>query len=83
MGAAYCEVETLVGAFDSERACGQRWTAAEFNEMAALNASKAGRSAPRKLSEPDLARVRALRWQLFEKWRGVAPGEAPGLEFTV
>jgi hypothetical protein len=75
------EVESLVGTFDSERACGQIWTAQEFNEMAALNASNRNRPAPRKLDQDDLARVRALRSRLFEQWRAVEPGAALELEF--
>lgn len=75
------EVEALVGTFDSERACGQIWTATEFNEYAALTASNAGRPAPRLLSEDDLTRVRKLRSELFEKWRAVPPGSALELQF--
>ena len=75
------EVEALVGTFDAERACGQIWTADEFNEYAALNASNNGRPAPRLLSEDDLARVRKLRSELFEKWRAVPPGSALELQF--
>ncbi len=77
------EVEALVGTFDAERACSQIWIAAEFNEYAATSASNSDRPAPRQLSEDDLARVRALRSELFEKWRAVAPGSALQLQFEL
>ena len=75
------EVEALVGTFDAERACAQIWTASEFNEHAMTSACNSDRPTPRPLSEDELARVRALRSELFEKWGAVAPGCALQLQF--
>lgn len=75
------EVEALVGTFDSERAAAGIWSAAEFNEMAALNASSNHRPAPRKLCEDDLARIRTLRAALFTRWRELPAGSSLELVF--
>ena len=65
------EVERIVGLFDAERASGQLWTCEQFNE-----------SAPRRLSEEDIQRVRAIRSDLFDKWLSVAPGKKLELTFN-
>lgn len=50
------EVERIVGLFDAERASGVIWTVDEFNQYA-----------PR-LTEEDIAKVKAKRSELFERW---------------
>ncbi len=75
------EVEYLVGAFDSERAGGALWTAAEFNEYSGMQAASSGRKPPRRLVDSDLSRVRDLRARLFSDWSALAPGAAMELRF--
>ena len=75
------EVETLVGLLDGERGGSSIWTIDELNTMAALQASSAGRPAPRKLSAEDLARVKAKRSELFSRWFALPVGEAAELRF--
>ena len=75
------EVETLVGLLDGERGGSSIWTIDELNEMAALQASSAGRPAPRKLSAEDLARVKAKRSELFSQWFALPIGETMELRF--
>jgi hypothetical protein len=75
------EVEYLVGAFDSERAGGVLWTAAEFNEYSELQAASTGRQPPRRLSSEDLAAVRDLRTRLFSQWFALPPGSSLELRF--
>ena len=68
-------MEYIVGALDSERACGAIWTAEDFNQQSALHAEGAGLSAPRRLTDEELARVRLRRAELFAEWRAVEPGK--------
>jgi hypothetical protein len=74
------EVETLVGALDAERASGVLFTEAEFNEMAALQASNGGRPAPRCLSDAEIQAVRKRRSELFRQWQEVKEGSELVLE---
>ena len=55
------EVERIVGLFDAERASGVIWTLDEFNQYSPLMAS-------RRLSAEEIARVKAKRSELFERW---------------
>lgn len=75
------EVEYVVGVFDMERASSTLWTAEEFNENSAIQASAAGRSPMRRLTDEDLGRVRAKRGELFSRWFQLAPGQSIVLEF--
>ena len=62
------EVELIVGFFDSERRSMDRWSAADFNEHALkfVAAGKyAGKITPPALRDDDIARVRAVRDELF------------------
>ena len=74
-------VENLVGTLDSERASGSRWTAEEFNENTARFAANAGRSAPRNLTDDELARIRKRRAELFAQWAALEPGQSLELTF--
>ena len=74
------EVEHLVGLFDRERSGGVIWTAEEFNEFAWGQASSP-HPEPRRLTEADLSRVRALRGKLFSEWSALAPGGTIELSF--
>lgn len=68
------EAEHLVGSFDRERTAGAQWTAAEFNELAAVHAESAGRGAPRRITEAELMRARTRRDALFAEWSAVPAG---------
>ena len=76
------EVETLVGTLDAERACGTLLTAAEFNEMVALQASNGSRPAPRSLSDGEIQAVRKRRSELFRQWQEVKEGSELVLELV-
>jgi hypothetical protein len=64
------EVERIVGMFDMERASGTFVTAEDF-----------ANHAPRALSDPDIARVRACRGELFSRWSAIEPGGTLELQF--
>ena len=64
------EVETIVGVFDSERACGQLWTADEFSAFAR-----------RALSQSEIQKIRTARGNLFRQWSAVQPGQKLELQF--
>ena len=66
------EVERIVGLFDSERASAAHYSTGDFNQFS-----------PCALSSADIQRVRALRAELFEKWRSVTPGESLKLTFDL
>lgn len=65
------EVEKIVGSFDSERASGVLWSAEEFNSFS-----------PRKLTDEEIGRVRAIRADLFKRWAAVPAGTALELQFA-
>jgi len=67
-------VEHIVGMLDNEPASGAIWTAEEFHQHFAHPA------APR-LTDEDLARVRARRAELFRQWSEIAPGATLELLF--
>lgn len=74
--------ELIVGFFDVERASGVRWEAADFNERAAAYYGEhALAGPPPTLTDDDIARIRALRADLFARWDAVAPGDALELAF--
>jgi hypothetical protein len=75
------EVEYIVGSLDSERASGAIWLAKDFNRQAAIYASSAGLTEPRRLTDEALARVRARRAELLAQWKSMAPGETLELAF--
>jgi hypothetical protein len=75
------EVEYFVGSFDAERAGGKTWTADEFKEHSALHAASSGRAKPRRLTDEDLARVRARRDELFRDWFALAAGGTLEVEY--
>jgi hypothetical protein len=66
------EVEKIVGLFDSERAAGMLWTAAEFNAFS-----------PRALTDAEMQEIRAVRGMLFGRWSATAAGGKLELEFQL
>ena len=77
------EVEYIVGAFDTERAGATILTPKEFNEFAAIHAASSGREAPRRLTQEEMARVRARRGELFSRWNALPAGETIELQFEI
>jgi hypothetical protein len=76
--------ELIVGFLDTERATGQRWTAAEFNdEAAAYCRDHLPGTTPPTLSDDQLGRIRQRRAELFADWDRVNPGDALELTFVV
>lgn len=75
------EVEYLVSAFSAERAGGTSSTADEFNELAATYARARGMRPPRRLTDEEMARVRARFDALAMEWRSLAPGKTMELAF--
>jgi hypothetical protein len=73
--------ELIVGFLDAERASGTRWAAEDFNDKAALHRATHGGSWHCSLTDDDLARIRARRSELFERWANLAPGETMELAF--
>ena len=62
------EIEQIVGFFDTERASGTIWTIEEFREF--------GGQAARMLTADQIAAIRTLRSELFQRWWAVPVGEA-------
>lgn len=74
--------EGIVGYFDLERMTGERDTADEMN--ANLQSVRADRGLPPtsfRLTDDQIARIRALRADLFARWKAVPPGEVLELSF--
>jgi hypothetical protein len=67
-------VEYIVGALDSERASAAIWTAEDFHQQAAIHAASAGLPEPRRLTDQELALVRARRAELFAQWCAIEAG---------
>ena len=76
-------IEYIVGCLDNERASGASWSAEDFNEQAAIHAASAGLPAPRRLTDEELARVRATRDDLLAEWRAIQPEQTLELQFDV
>ncbi len=75
-------VEIIVGFLDRERAMNEQWSAAQFNEGAAMHYSSRGLSHPPVLDDAVLAKVRQLSRELWAQWADLAEGESMVLEFT-
>jgi hypothetical protein len=75
------EVEYIVSAFSAESAGGVAATAEEFNQLATTFANAKGMPPPRRLTDPELTKVRARFDELATKWRALPRGETLELEF--
>lgn len=74
--------EVIIGFFDLERQTGERGYADELN--AHLREFFESRAAPVpdfRVTDEQIARVRARRADLFDRWHAVAPGDALELTF--
>ena len=76
--------ELIVGFLDTERASGERWSAADFNDKAATYYREhAPGATPPVLSDDELTRIRQRRAELFAEWDAVVPGEALEITFDI
>jgi len=76
--------ELIVGFLDAERASGIAWSAQDLAEKAAGYFANQGISAPPLgVTDADLARIREMRAELFERWASVPAGETLELNFEV
>jgi hypothetical protein len=75
------EVEHIVGMFDTERASGALLTAEDYNLHASMRASPSNRPALRRMTDADIAKVRACRGELFSRWSAMEPGSTMELRF--
>ena len=76
--------ELIVGFLDIERASGERWNAADFNDKAAAYYREhAPATSPPVLTDDDLVRIRQRRAELFAQWDAVSPGDALELTFDL
>lgn len=73
--------ELIVGFLDTERASGTVWTAEDLNEKARLYFAEHGIAGALTITDADLARIRALRADLFARWFALPAGNALDLEF--
>ena len=65
-----------------ERASPAPWTAADFNDKAAIYyRERNSTTTPPTLTDDDLARIRQRRAELFAEWEAVPPGAAIELPF--
>lgn len=75
--------ELIVGFFDSERATGIMWTAADLKEKVASYNEMHHIDASFDITDDQLAAIRQRRGQLFALWDAVSPGDALDLLFDV
>jgi hypothetical protein len=75
------QVEYIVAALSAERTGASSPAAEEFNQLAARFASAKGLPPPRKLTDPEMGRVRARMDELFLRWRTLSPGQTLELTF--
>jgi hypothetical protein len=73
--------ELIVGFLDLERAGGVRWSAADFNEKAALYYRQHRVPGDCRITEDELLRIRATLGTLVERWHALPPGETLELSF--
>jgi hypothetical protein len=73
--------ELIVGFLDVERAGGQEWSAAEFNEHAANYYAQRGLSGSCRVTDDQLERIRGLLRELTARWIQLPPRESIELPF--
>lgn len=73
--------ELIVGFLDSERAGGVQWSAADFNEKAALYYAQHRLPGSCRMTDEELRRIRATLRELSDRWRALPPGETLELAF--
>jgi hypothetical protein len=75
--------EMIVGMLDMERRVGERLSVEDLNEKIAEYALENSLPDQRRVTEEDLARIRAKRAEMFAKWDAVRPGDALEVPFDV
>jgi hypothetical protein len=75
--------EMIVGFFDLERRSGEKGSADDLNRMLAEFTAERGLAPERRLTEEDLAAVRAMRAELFAQWVAVERGKALEVVFDI
>ena len=74
--------ELIVGFFDLERATGVIGTVDDFNEKIVTWYADNDRPVPTfRLTEAAIEKIRALRAEVFAKWKALPPGEALEIPF--
>jgi hypothetical protein len=73
--------ESVVGLFDLERMTGERGNAEQMNEQLRTARADRGLSTTLSITDEQIARIRELRAELFDRWKTVPPGEALELSF--
>ena len=76
-------IEMIVGFLDMERAMGEMYTAAEWNDKARLYYETNGGQPERELGDDELSMIRDRRRELFSKWAAVPPGGTLELDFSL
>ena len=74
-------VEQIVGFLDRERASSAEWTAEEYTTHLGIAGVALSPAMRGKLTDETLARIRAVRRELFGRWSATAPGAALQLTF--
>jgi|SRR5213594_1123259 len=75
--------ELIVGFLDAERACRERWSAADLNDKGAKYFAARGSAGALRVTDEQLARVRDRMHELFAQWEAVPPGGALELPFDI
>jgi hypothetical protein len=75
--------EMIVGFFDLERSTGERRSAEDLNLLLSEYCEQNDLPEERPLTEDDIAKVRAMRAELFARWDAVEPGQALEVVFEV
>lgn len=73
--------ELIVGLLDSERVCGERWPAADFNAKV-RDPPPTRHTKPRRVERGDLNQIRSEPARLFQTRRTLPAGRAMELEFV-
>ena len=75
--------ELIVGFLDLERAGGVEWSAADLNDKLVAFRGAHGPFADARVTDAELAAVRARMRALFARWDAVPPGESLELPFEM
>lgn len=75
--------ELVAGFLDGEGASGQPWTAAELNEKVRGYAGPPRTWTTYRLTDDDLAAIRARRRELYAVWKALPEGETLELPFEI
>jgi hypothetical protein len=74
--------ELIVGFLDAERASGEEWSTADFNDRLADFYTEHGVLGARTITDAQLHRIRERVRELFDAWIEVPPGESLELLYS-